>query len=179
MARGFGRGADMKGINVQNQIETSAEFAESAILRTGKPRSGAVHADPAQCGTVESDPLPEAASRIPVDEKSAAEWVYERLLLYIQNFEAQLDSTQEVAMGFVGGQTGTLQIEGVGFYDPDIVTFYGRDDEGLRTQLIQHVSQLNVMLQAVPKAENTEEPRRIGFRLMEQWSGGEAGDASV
>jgi hypothetical protein len=164
---------------VQNQIETSAEFAEEAILRTGKPRAGAVHADPVQCGTVETDPLPEAVARIPVEKKSAAEWAYERLLLYIQNFEAQLDSAHEVAMGFTGGQTGTLQIEGVGFYDPDIVTFYGRDEDGLRTQLIQHVSQLNVMLRAVPKAENTEEPRRIGFRLIEQWSGGDAGDASV
>ena len=106
-------------------------------------------------------------------------WAYERLILYIRNFETQLDATQEVAMGFTGGQAGVLQIEGVGFFDPDIVTFYGRDEEGVKTQLIQHVSQLNVMLRAVPKMEPEQPPRRIGFRLMAGWAGGEAGDASA
>jgi len=156
-------------------ITTSVEYAEAAAL----PRAVATHADPAECGKLESQPLPAAATRKPVDEKSAAEWAYERLILYIQNFEAQLDATQEVAMGFTGGQAGVLMIEGVGFFDPDLVTFYGRDEDGLKTQLIQHVTQLNVLLRAVPKEEPTEPPRRIGFRMMRQWAGGEAGDASV
>lgn len=68
-------------------------------------------------------------------------------------------------MGFNGGDAGVLRIEGIGYFDPDIVTFYGRDDAGSRNQLIQHVSQLNVMLRALPKAPEVEEPRRIGFRL--------------
>jgi len=82
-------------------------------------------------------------------------------------------------MGFTGGQAGVLTIEGVGFFDPDLVTFYGRDEDGLRTQLIQHVTQLNVILRAVPKQEPAEPPRRIGFRMMRQWAGGESGDASA
>ncbi len=68
-------------------------------------------------------------------------------------------------MGFTGGDAGVLRIEGIGFFAPDIVTFYGRDETEARTQLIQHVSQLNVMLRAMPKAPEVEEPRRIGFRL--------------
>ena len=67
-------------------------------------------------------------------------------------------------MGFAGGESGVLQIEGIGYFAPDIVTFYGRDEDGARTQLIQHVAQLSVMLRAMPKAPD-EEPRRIGFRL--------------
>jgi hypothetical protein len=31
--------------------------------------------------------------------------------------------------------------------------------------LIQHVTQLNVMLRALPKAVQSAEPNRIGFRL--------------
>ena len=34
-------------------------------------------------------------------------------------------------MGFTGGQAGILRIEGLGFFDPDLVTFYGRDEDGL------------------------------------------------
>jgi hypothetical protein len=111
--------------------------------------------------------------------KSPAEWAYDRLVLYIRNFESNLDATQEIAMGFAGGEAGVLQIEGLGYYDPDIVTFYGRDEMGVKTQLIQHVSQLSVILRAVPKTMPSEPPRRIGFALNTGWRGGESGDASV
>ncbi|MBC2834719.1 hypothetical protein H7F16_04325 [Gemmobacter straminiformis] len=143
------------------------------------PRSGAVHCDPAQAVTVENAPLPQVMSKRPVRDKSPAEWAYDRLILYIQNFEAQLDAAHEVAMGFTGGAGGVLQIEGVGYFEPDLVTFYGRDEDGLKTQMIQHVSQLNVILRAVPKESPAEPPRRIGFTMMQQWAGGESGDASA
>ena len=117
--------------------------------------------------TAEQKPLPEAIRDRPFEEKSPAEWAYERLILYIQNFEEQLDNAHEVAMGFTGGDVGVLKIEGIGYFDPDIVTFYGTDGEGAKTQLIQHVSQLNVMLRALPREDETDEapPNRIGFRL--------------
>lgn len=143
------------------------------------PRSGAVHCDPGQALTVETAPRPDAMNKRPQRQKSPAEWAYERLILYIQNFETQLDAAHEVAMGFTGGAGGVLQIEGVGFFDPDLVTFYGRDEDGLKTQMIQHVSQLNVILRAVPKESPSEPPRRIGFTMMQQWAGGESGDASA
>lgn len=117
---------------------------------------------------VEDQPIPEKIAETPVEQKSAAEWAYERLILYIKNFEDQLDNEHEVAMGFVGGDAGVLRIEGIGFFDPDIITYYGSDGEGTKTQLIQHVSQLSVMLRALPKRVEGAEPNRIGFRLAEQ-----------
>ena len=51
------------------------------------------------------------------------------------------------------------------YFEPDILTFYGQDQMGMRTQLIQHVGQLSVMLRALPKQVETAEPNRIGFRL--------------
>jgi hypothetical protein len=101
----------------------------------------------------------------PVQQKSPAQWAYERIILYLKNFEEQLDSSHEVAMGFTGGDVGVLRIEGMGYFDPDIVTFYGTDATGAKTQLIQHVSQLNVMLRALPKPAERAEAVRIGFRL--------------
>lgn len=145
---------------MDNEIHTTAEWAEADAM----PRAHAVHTDPAQTGA-EQVALPAGAARKPLAQKSPAEWAYQRLILYIQHFEKQLDNEHEVAMGFVGGAPGVLRIEGMGYYDPDIVTFYGSDPAGARTQLVQHVSQLNVFLRALPKAVGRQEPNRIGFRL--------------
>lgn len=131
-----------------------------------EPRAHAVHADPDAVKTSEHKPLPESLSETPIDEKSPAEWAYERLVIYIQNFEEQLDNEHEIAVGFVGGDAGVLRIEGLGFFDPDIVTFYGTDMDGTKTQLIQHVTQLSVMLRAIPKEDTQVAAKRIGFRLV-------------
>lgn len=113
---------------------------------------------------VQPEDLP-AGLKQPVTKKSPAQWAYERMILYIQNFEKQLDAQHEIAMGFAGSDAGVLRIEGMGYFDPDIVTFYGTDPAGAKTQLVQHVSQLSVMLRALPKADETAEATRIGFRL--------------
>ena len=144
---------------MEDQIKTTAEAAEADAL----PRQHEVHAD---ANRPDGDqPLPDEIIRKPVAQKSPAEWAYERLILYIKKFEEQLDNEHEVAMGFAGGDTGVLRIEGMGYFDPDIVTFYGTDPAGARTQLVQHVSQLSVMLRALPKEVQQAEARRIGFRL--------------
>lgn len=140
---------------------TLADALEASVL----PRAGAVQIDPGAPPTAELCPLPEALSRVPVAQKSAARWAYERLILYIRAFEERLDPAQEVGMGFTGTAAGVLRIEGLGYFDPDIVTFYGRDEGGVRTQLVQHVTQLNVVLRAVARVAPAEPPRRIGFRL--------------
>ncbi len=124
-------------------------------------------------------PNPAAPAKAKPSAKSPAEWAYDRLILYIRDFEKQLNGDQEVALGFAGSDAGILRIEGLGFFDPDLVTFYGIDDQGLKNQLIQHVSQLNVMLQARPKTDPDNAPRRIGFNLTAGWIGGESGDGSA
>ena len=141
---------------MDDKIQTSAEFAETAALpKLHEVHAGADHPTPELPNTVQQ----KAA------QKSPAHWAHERIIIYIQNFEKQLDSTHEVAMGFTGGDAGVMRIEGMGYFDPDIVTFYGTDSAGTKVQLIQHVSQLNVMLRALPKPNEAEPANRIGFRL--------------
>lgn len=108
--------------------------------------------------------------------KSPAQWAYERIVLYIQQFEKTLDAEHEVAMGFTASEAGVLRIEGMGYFDPDIVTFYGTDPAGAKAQMIQHVTQLNVVLRAVPKQAEKAEPNRIGFRLAQDIDTGEDAD---
>lgn len=144
------------------EIMTAAEAMEAHAM----PLARVVHCDDKTPATAEQLPLPEAVAKKPVGQKSPAEWAYERLILYLKNFEEQLDKNHEVAMGFTGSSAGILRIEGVGYFDPDILTFYGSDEDGTKMQLIQHVTQLNVVLRAISKATPAEEPaRRIGFRL--------------
>jgi Family of unknown function (DUF6173) len=127
--------------------------------------------------TAPKKPKPAAATA--AKAMTPAAWAYQRLVNCIRNFEAQLNPAEEVAVGFAGGESGVLRIEGLGYFDPDILTFYGRDEDGARTQLVQHVTQLSVILRAVPVRSPDEPARRIGFRLPDGWHGGDAGDASA
>lgn len=155
-----------------DEISTTAEALEASALPCAQPGSGAVHADPCMPRGPEDQPLPAALTREPAEEKSPAKWAWERLILYIRNFESQLDPAEEIAMGFAGGEAGVLRIEGLGYFDPDLITFYGNDETGARMQLVQHVSQLNVALRAVPRPRPEEPPRRIGFQLSRDWDAG-------
>lgn len=146
---------------MDDEIKTTAEVVEASALRLGC----SAHTGPDAPPTAETEPLPAAVAKKPLDKKSAAEWAYQRLILYIKNFEKTLDDEHEIAMGFTDTGAGILRIEGLGYFDPDIVTFYGTDQTAARVQLVQHVSQLNVLLRAMPKAKPSEKPRRIGFEL--------------
>ena len=143
------------------EIKTTAEAVEGAALSNAY----AVHVD--KKGNVTSEqPVPTEFKAPDLTNKSPAEWAYERIVLYIQKFEETLDGDHEVGMGFAAGDVGSLKIQGMGYFAPDMVTFYGEDPAGSKMQLVQHVSQLNVMLVAEPKVgEPEEEPTRIGFKL--------------
>ncbi|MEM9317848.1 MAG: DUF6173 family protein [Pseudomonadota bacterium] len=143
-----------------DEIKTSAEAMEAAAMRP----AGAATCD-SDAHPTELEPLPEAVTKRPVDEKSPAEWAYERLVHYIQNFEKNLNPEEEAALGFAGSDAGLIRIMGLGFFAPDMISYYGVDPTGHRTQLIQHVSQLNVALRAVPKQQKDAPAQRIGFRL--------------
>ena len=150
------------------QIDTSAELLENDIL----PKCREIHTNP-DAQPAKREDMPKALSKSAA-QKSPAQWAYERIIMYIQNFEKQLDNDHEVGLGLAGGMTGVIKIEGLGYYDPDIVTYYGMNESGARTQLIQHVSQLNVTLVASPKHIDQPEPNRIGFRLASALDGDDA-----
>lgn len=150
-----------KTANMAEPIETSAEASENDVL----PRLYNARCNPDGSISSGEEALPAKVAKASVAKKSPAQWAYERVILYIQNFEKQLDNEHEAAMGFAGGEAGVMRIEGLGYFDPDIITYHGTDQSGAKTQLVQHVSQLNVMLRALPKEVDQAEPNRIGFRL--------------
>ena len=142
----------------------SVEYEVGAKLRTEPvmPMADVIRTDCDEGDCTERQPLPPMLAG-QAEDKTPAQWAYERLILYVQKFEEGLNQDQEVGMGFAGSDAGTLHIQGMGFFAPDIITFYGVDQTGAKTQLVQHVSQLNVMLKAAPKL--AAEPNRIGFQM--------------
>jgi hypothetical protein len=93
---------------------------------------------------------------------NVAESAFQRLVKMIQSFESRLDDGHEIGVNLVSfGASTVFHIESVGYYGPDIITFHGVNENQERLQLIQHVSQLSVLLVAVKKIGDA--PRRIGF----------------
>ena len=111
-------------------------------------------------------PVPTTLPRPPEHGDNAAKWMFERLATYIKQFEGALDDEHEIGARLVSfGHNLTFHIEDMGYYGPDMIVFYGKNDSGEPVQLIQHTSQLSVLLVAVRK--QSERPRRIGFILDE------------
>ncbi len=96
-----------------------------------------------------------------------AEWAFVRLSKLIEDFEKGIDKDEEVGATLVGMPgDGTMQIEDVGFWGPDLIMFMGKNSDGKPVRLIQHYTQISVVLNALKKPE--ERPaRRIGFQLSE------------
>jgi hypothetical protein len=100
---------------------------------------------------------------------SPAEWAFARLSRMIQDFEGKLDKEQEVGVKLVGSPgDGVFRIEDLGFWAPDLILFYGKNSFGKAVRLVQHYTQLNIMLSAEPKETEEEPARRIGFALHER-----------
>ena len=99
-------------------------------------------------------------------EKNAnkAEWMHERVIKSIIEFEEKLDPSQELSARLVNfSAEETISIEDVGYWGPDIIKFYGRNSKGDPVELIQHMSQLSVLLVAVQVEKGSA--KRIGFTL--------------
>jgi uncharacterized protein DUF6173 len=60
------------------------------------------------------------------------------------------------------GQTLTFHLSDISYWNPQLIRFDGFDPQGQPVQLIQHVSQISVLLTKMPKLGDT--PKRVGFR---------------
>jgi hypothetical protein len=84
----------------------------------------------------------------------------------IAEFEKTLDPAHEVGVHLVQGDTLTvIHVEDVGYHGPDLVTFEGREPNGNRVRILQHVSQVSMSLKALPKLN--DKPIRLGFLAKE------------
>lgn len=88
---------------------------------------------------------------------------FEIIRRYVLEFQASLDDEHDVGLLLTNfGQTTLMEVTEIGYEESVLMVFRGYVKGNMAT-LIQHVSQLNFLLMAVPKA--ADQPRRvIGFR---------------
>ena len=104
-------------------------------------------------------------SAISKDAYSKADYSYKVIMERIHEFESHLDNDHEVALMLAAfGQSITLAVTDVGYSNPSTLVFYGYVGEQSAT-LVQHMTQLNILLLAVKKADPEKPPRRIGFAV--------------
>ena len=81
-----------------------------------------------------------------------AEYAVKAIYEEIADFEAFLDADHEVGMPIVGGPAGLcVHVREVYRFGTDKLVFVGIDSDQRPVRLIQHLSQLNLLMLAAPK----------------------------
>jgi hypothetical protein len=66
------------------------------------------------------------------------------------------------------GQAVVFRLHDIGYSNPSLISFVGVTEDGDPVELIQHVSQISILLTRLPR-QNPEEPRKpIGFHSVDQ-----------
>ena len=123
-------------------------------------------------------PKPEPARSSQPAKNNPAEWMFDRLVRMIEDYEKNLSDEEEIGGRLVGAPgEGSFHIDDIGFWGPDLIMFFGKNHYGRPVRLIQHYTQLSVLLTSMPKEK--EKPRRIGFVLRERQESEEAAAAEA
>jgi hypothetical protein len=107
-----------------------------------------------------TNPLVEA-----VHDNLASEF-HSRIKECIEAFDSGLDDKSETGLMLVAfGQSIVIHLRSVGCFNPSLMLFQGVTESGSPVELIQHVTQISVLLMSLPR-KNPEEPKKpIGFHL--------------
>lgn len=100
---------------------------------------------------------------------------YKRLVLIFNRFNKELDKENEAGVQICNfGQKIEIYITDISYWDPSLVIFYGMDSSSRNpVQLIQHVSQINILLVKLPR-KNPDEPKQpIGFKTWDEFESSE------
>lgn len=99
-----------------------------------------------------------------IQEGSTAKQIAINLYEEIVKYQSSLPDTEDVIMMLVQfGQTYTIRVTNIGYSGYTLVCFHGEDIDGKPLELIQHISQLNFLLQVQPKEKPEAPKRKIGF----------------
>lgn len=93
-------------------------------------------------------------------KSNPAAFMKERMSKAMLAFQNNLGAEQELGVSIVGGGVPPFHLRALGVSDPDILSYSGIDPDGNMIQVLQHHSQLSIVLVAVGKLD--EEPFRFG-----------------
>jgi len=99
----------------------------------------------------------------PVDANLASEF-YRRLVKWISNFDKSLDNEYEVGLRLVSfGEAMTFHLTSLSYWNPSLISFKGLTKNGEPVELIQHVTQISLLLMKIKRTDPEKPKRSIGF----------------
>ena len=93
------------------------------------------------------------------DIKSVPEYAFDALSLEVDKFQATMSADLELGIS-VSGADNVIHVRAIR-KSGQMVVFEGVDIQGRTARLIQHYTQVNLQMVAVPKLD--EQAKRIGF----------------
>jgi hypothetical protein len=97
-------------------------------------------------------------------EANYASEFHKRIAKLILDFDAELDQAHDVGVRLVSfGQTLVFHLEDMGYWNPSLITFAGRLEDGSPVKLVQHVTQISVLLMKLPRKEPSKPKSPFGF----------------
>jgi hypothetical protein len=92
--------------------------------------------------------------------------ICDRLIVEIRRFNEGLDQEHEVGVCLANfGRDCTIHLRELLCADPSLIYLRGETESGDAVQLMQHVSQVNLLLVAVRRSKPNEPKRQIGFGM--------------
>lgn len=93
-----------------------------------------------------------------------AEGVCRHIIQEIIDFESTLPDNLQAGGRLVSFASGEVfSINDIKYKNPNLIIFYGELPDGSKVRMLQHQSQLNIMLLAVPVRDPEKPRRKIGF----------------
>lgn len=110
--------------------------------------------------------LPQTAQGTPpqTNPHLASEF-HRRLIAWINEFDETLDHNHEVGVRLVSfGQICVFHLSDISYWNPSLISLIGVTNEGEPVELIQHVSQISILLMKLPRLDPNKPKQKIGFR---------------
>ena len=106
----------------------------------------------------------------PPKDQNLADEFHRRLISWINDFHRSLDDAHEVGARLVNfGQSVTFHIDDIGYWNPSLISFLGKNEKGDPVELIQHVSQISILLVSLKREDSSQPKRPIGFGSWEEY----------
>ena len=99
-----------------------------------------------------------------IQQLSTADNIAKHIYDKVVKYQSNLNATNDVALVITQfSQSTTILVQNIGYIGYNLVCFYGRGTDGKPLALIQHTSQLNLLLTAAERPKTETPKRKIGF----------------
>jgi len=120
-------------------------------------------------GLIQHIPASMPNIQIPTNPNLASEF-HHRLINWINDFHKELDEEHQVGARLVNfGQSVTIQIDDISYWNPSLISFIGKNENGDPVELVQHVSQISILFVAMKREDLSKPKRPIGFASWEEF----------